>query len=70
MKGRGVLIPSCCKKRNEVDKYPASSLPGRSSERAKTGNQHPRSRSIANNFHHIGLSPKNIIAPYHQGLSA
>jgi hypothetical protein len=35
---------------SEMQKHPVSSLPGRSPERAKTGNQYPGSRNIANAF--------------------
>jgi hypothetical protein len=45
---------------SEVQKHPISSLPGRSSERAKTGNQYPGSRNFANAFHYYGLNIKKI----------
>jgi hypothetical protein len=38
----------------EIAQHPVSSLPGRSSERAKTGNQYPGSRIIANAFDYNG----------------
>jgi hypothetical protein len=39
---------------SEIQQHPASSLPGRSSERAKTGNQYPGSRYIDYDFHYNG----------------
>jgi hypothetical protein len=43
---------------SETQKHRVSSLPGRSSVRAKTGNQDPESRNIANAFQYNGLNPK------------
>jgi hypothetical protein len=42
---------------NEIQNHPVSSLPGRSSERAKTGNQYPGSINIATGFRRNNLSP-------------
>jgi hypothetical protein len=39
---------------SEIQQHPVSSLPRRSSERAKTGNQYPGSRNIANHLHYNG----------------
>jgi hypothetical protein len=39
---------------SEIQKHPVSSLPGPSSERAKTGNRYPGSRHIVNAFHYNG----------------
>jgi hypothetical protein len=48
----GYLIPDILKFPTiEIRKHPVFSLPGRSSERAKTGNQYPGSRHITNGFH-------------------
>jgi len=41
---------------NEIQKHPVSSLPGRSSERAKTGNQYPGSIHNSNGFRLNSLS--------------
>jgi len=42
--------------RSEIQKHPLSSMPGRSSEKAKTGIKYPGSCSIANGFHRNVLS--------------
>jgi hypothetical protein len=42
---------------SEIGNHPASSLPGRSSERAKTGNQDPGSTHNAKRFRRNSLNP-------------
>jgi hypothetical protein len=44
-----------------IQKHPVSSLPDRSSERVKTGNQYPGSINIANGFRLNSLSPIQYI---------